>query len=68
MSWKISVDEDGSTDSLRFATEDEASSHGNELYRRWFGCPSRPTAVPSDDPVNYTWNDDDGAVRITDAR
>ena len=54
MSWKAEVKADGkwSSNSLRFATKEEAEASGRELLSRWF-VPTDSRAAESDDPVNY---------------
>lgn len=58
MSWKPEVLVDGSwsSNSLRFATREEAESSAKELMSRWF-APIDSRAVESDDPVNYLFVD-----------
>lgn len=55
MSWKAEVE--GAANGLRFATEREATEYGNDLWRRWLGCPEHPVSVECDDPITHTWND-----------
>lgn len=53
-SWKTEVCVNGEwvTNSLRFATKEEAVQAGNELLERWT-TPTESRAAESDDPVNY---------------
>jgi hypothetical protein len=56
MSWKPEVYVDGKWcgNALRFATRDEAEQNGADLLMCWF-VPTDSRAVPSDDPVNYSY-------------
>ena len=40
------------SNSLRFATREEAEAYGADLWRRWLAVVDR-RVVTSDDPVNY---------------
>ena len=53
-SWKTEVETQGSwsSNSLRFATKEEAEASGRELLGRWF-VPTDSRAAESDDEVNY---------------
>lgn len=55
-SFKVSMP-DGSSNSQRWATEKEADVAARELESRWSGMPSGWKVVPSDEPVNYRWDD-----------
>jgi len=57
VSWKVEVLVDGqwSTNSVRFATQEEAELAGQELLLRWF-VPKASRAAESADPVNYLFN------------
>lgn len=60
-SWKSEVQmnaEPGKwlTTALRFATEQEAKDNARDLAWRWM-LVSDYRAAPSDDPVNYRWQD-----------
>lgn len=65
MSYKVEVHESRSTEwnsnSIRFATSEEADLYGSNLLSRWFAIDSYRIAV-SNDPVNYKW--DGKLVRI----
>ena len=56
VSWKTEVEVAGkwATNSLRFATKEEAERAGVELLSRWY-VPSGSRAAESEDPVNYTF-------------
>ena len=56
-SWKTEVLVDGkwATNSVRFATKEEAEEAGRELLGRWF-VPTDSRAAESDDPVNYKFD------------
>jgi hypothetical protein len=41
---------------LRFATEEEALANAFDLAGRWMAV-THHRAAPSDDPVNYRWED-----------
>ena len=58
-SWKTEVCVDGSwaTNSLRFATKEEAELAGHELLSRWY-VPTDSRAAESEDPVNYRFDSD----------
>jgi len=64
MSYKTEVKVDGSwsTNSCRFATEDEATRAGHELLSRWW-VPTDSRAAESSDPVNYEFPADIGRPR-----
>ena len=49
---------------LRFATEEEARASACDLYSRWTLCEDY-RADPSDDPVNYVW--DNGLKEVVHA-
>jgi hypothetical protein len=49
---------------LRFATEEEARASACDLYSRWTLCEDY-RADPSDDPVNYVW--DNGLKEVQNA-
>lgn len=48
---------------LRFATYEEALASAKELFSRWT-VPIDFTVSPSDDAVNYRWDNTDGNVRL----
>jgi hypothetical protein len=48
---------------LRFETEREAEHYVIDLAFRWTAVKDY-RVVTSDDPVNYTWNDETGAAPI----
>src|SRR5271167_4710497 len=50
------VMEENTTNAQRFATEEEAKSAGHELQSRWMGMPSDWRVEPSNDPVNYRFD------------
>lgn len=56
-SWKTEVLVDGkwATNSVRFATKEEATAAGVELLSRWF-VPEDSRAAESNDPVNYKFD------------
>ena len=56
MSWKPEVLVSGkwAGNALVFATEQEASQNASDLLMRWF-VPTDSRAVPSADPVNYSY-------------
>jgi len=56
-SYKMEVftDNSWSTNSCRYATEQEAVNAGKELLSRWF-VPSASRAMPSEDEVNYRFD------------
>lgn len=67
MSFKAEVIADSSGtfcgNALRFATRDEADKYVVDLAFRWTAV--RDTrVVESEDPVNYRWDSNKGAVRI----
>ena len=47
----------------RFATEAEAKASAFDRLMRWT-VPSDTRAVPSDDPVNYKWDREEGDCMI----
>lgn len=47
---------DGGSNAQRFATREEADSAARELRSRWTAM-DKYTIEPSDDPVNYRWDD-----------
>lgn len=54
-SFKV-VMEKNTSNSCRFATEEEAKAAGQELQSRWMGMPSDWRVEPSTDPVNYRFD------------
>jgi hypothetical protein len=60
MSYKVEVNTvrfgPWDTNSLRFATENEAQLYGNDLFNRWTSVRDY-RVVASEDPVNYRWQD-----------
>lgn len=61
MHWKPAVKVTGggdkwSTNSLVFATEEEAYASANELAMRWFAV-TEWSAQPSDEPVTHVFKD-----------
>lgn len=48
---------DGTSNGQRWATEKEADTAARELESRWTGMPSGWKVVPSDDAVNYKWDE-----------
>ena len=60
MSWKPEVKVSGEnnwcSNSLRFATKEEAESNAKDLMRRWM-LVTDTRAAESEDPVNYAWVD-----------
>jgi hypothetical protein len=48
---EVCVQGDWSTNSMRYATEAEATAAGKELLSRWY-VPTASRPSPSDDPVN----------------
>lgn len=57
MSFKIIVDSNGTTNTLRFSSRKEADLYGKNLWGRWLGCPEHPKTVESLDPVTHQWKD-----------
>lgn len=57
-SWKteVLVDNEWSSNSLRFATKEEAEKAGIELLSRWW-VPIDSRAAESNDPVNYRFDE-----------
>lgn len=57
-SWKteVLVDNEWSTNALRFATKEEAEKAGIELLSRWW-VPIDSRAAESNDPVNYRFDE-----------
>jgi hypothetical protein len=57
MSYKTEVyaDESWSSNSLRFATKEEAEENGKELLSRWM-VPTDSRATETEDPVNYRFD------------
>ncbi len=54
----------GATNALRFATQEEAELYGRELYSRWMGL-DHYEVRESTDPVNYRFDrDQNRAVEI----
>jgi hypothetical protein len=56
-SFKV-VMEENTSNAQRFATEEEAKSAAHELQSRWSGMPSDWRVEPSNDPVNYRFDDE----------
>jgi hypothetical protein len=52
-----------SGNALRFATEEEAALYVRDLMMRWFSV-TDTRVVESEDPVNYVWDPERGAVHI----
>src|SRR5271170_1215939 len=50
------VMETNTKNAQRFATEEEAKAAGQELFSRWMGMPKDWRVEPSDDPVNYRFD------------
>ena len=67
MSWQPFVEVDGKweTNSLVFATKEEAEKYARDLFNRWF-LTTGHKAVESDKPVNYIWDDERGAVMLSE--
>lgn len=60
---------DGTSNGQRWATEKEADIAARELESRWTAMPSGWKVVPSNDPVNYRWDDEAyKGVPITELR
>ncbi len=61
MSFKIEVktpgDSNWSSNSVRFATEDEAKTYGKDLFMRWTSV-TEYQVTGSEDLVNYIWDAD----------
>lgn len=61
MSFKCEVhtvyhgEDDWASNSLRFATYDEADYYGHELLSRWY-VPDKYRVVETDEPVNYRYD------------
>jgi len=57
MSYKVEVlvagETEWATNSLRFATREEAEAYGLDLFRRWLAV-RKWRVAESDDPVNWT--------------
>lgn len=53
---KTAGDSDWVSNSLRFATREEAEAYGNDLFSRWTAVEQKQV-VPSSDPINYRWVD-----------
>jgi hypothetical protein len=47
----------------RFATKEEAEASARSRFMRWT-VPSDCRATESDDPVNYTWDNEKGDVSL----
>ena len=62
---EVFVQGEWSTNSLRFATEEEAAAYASDLYMRWT-LTEKHRAVPSDDPVNCRWDKEKGLVRLVE--
>ena len=54
---------DWTHNALRFATRKEAESYGQDLAMRWTQVRDW-RITPSDDPVNYRWDGERGAVNL----
>ena len=64
MSWAPYVTTDGksfATNSLRFATKEEAWASATELSGRWMAVQGTDAREHKDEPVNYVFNFDIGA-------
>lgn len=68
MSWKPEVQVSGEPgkwhgNALRFATKSEAEKNVSDLASRWT-LVVETRVMPSDEPVNYRWDDAVGLVRV----
>jgi len=63
-SWKSVVDDDGTTNELRFESKRECEAYGSDLWLRWLGCPKRPVPTLSEDPPNYRWDPKSGLHKL----
>lgn len=61
--WMTFKDEPPATNSLAFATKEEAEAYGSDLYGRWT-IPTGYEVRESDEPVNYRWVDGEGLQRL----
>lgn len=52
---EVCVEGKWATNSVRFATKEEAEAAGRELLTRWY-VPTDSRAAESDDPVNYKFD------------